>query len=89
MPIWLLMHLMWQRALKGRNVKLIMKPSLVESLHGVEDARFKALFMAKDYTQKEGVDFNEMFSLVVKHSSISLELKQIDVKIAFLHGELK
>ena len=55
----------------------------------MEDARFKALFVAKDYTQKEGVDFNEMFSLVVKHSSISLELKQIDVKIAFLHGELK
>ena len=41
----------------------------------LEDARFKALFVAKDYTQKEGVDFNEMFSLVVKHSSISLELK--------------
>ncbi|KAL6335130.1 hypothetical protein AAG906_027190 [Vitis piasezkii] len=88
MPIWLLMHLMWQRALKGRNVKLIMKPSLVESLHGVEDARFKALFVEKDYTQKEVWTSMKCF-LVVKHSSISLELKQIDVKIAFLHGELK
>ena len=26
MQIWLLMHLVWQRALKMRSLKLIMKP---------------------------------------------------------------
>jgi hypothetical protein len=45
------------------------------------------------------MDFNEIFSLVVKHSSIrvllamvalfDLELEQLDVKTAFLHGELE
>ena len=53
----------------------------------------------KGYTQKKGVDFNEMFSLVVKHNSIrvlldmvtlfDLELKQLDVKTVFSHGELE
>lgn len=54
---------------------------------------------AKGYTQKEGVDFHEVFSPVVKHSSIrvllalvcvqDLELEQLDVKTAFLHGKLE
>ena len=65
----------------------------------MEDARFKTRLVAKGYTQKEGVDFNEVFSPVVKHSSIrvllvmvalfDLELKQLDVKTTFLHGELE
>ena len=55
--------------------------------------------MAKGYAQKEGIDYNEIFSPVVKHSSIrillalvaqfDLELVQLDVKTAFLHGDLE
>jgi hypothetical protein len=70
-----------------------------EGILGVEDARFKAWLVAKGYSQREGMDFNEIFSLVVKHSSIrvllamvalfDLELEQLDVKTAFLHGELE
>ncbi|KAG8503721.1 hypothetical protein CXB51_001724 [Gossypium anomalum] len=47
----------------------------------------------------KGVDFTDVFSPVVKHSSIrallgimamhDLELDQLDIKIAFLHGELE
>ena len=54
--------------------------------------------MAKGFAQKEGVDYNEIFSTVVKHTSIpvllscdahgDLELEQLDVKTAFLHGDL-
>ena len=55
--------------------------------------------VAKGYAQKESIDYNEIFSSNVKHTSIrillaivaqfDLELEQIDVKIMFLHVELE
>ena len=66
---------------------------------GKDSVQFKTRLVAKGYAQKEGIDYNEVFSLVVKHSSIhillalvaqfDLELSQLDVKIAFLHGDLE
>lgn len=55
--------------------------------------------MTRELTQREGIDYNEVFSPVVKHRSIklllskvtqnNLELQQLDVKISFLHGDLE
>ena len=44
-----------------------------ESLDG-DTVRYKAKFVAKDYIQQESIDYNEIFSPVVKHSPIQILL---------------
>ena len=70
-----------------------------EGLSPSEPPKFKARLVAKGFSQIPSVDYNDVFSLVVKHSSIrtsfsivamhDLELVQLDVKTVFLHGELE
>ena len=60
--------------------------------------KYKARLVVKGFGQKQGIDFDEIFSLVVKMCSIlvilglaasmNLELEQLDVKTTFLHGDL-
>ena len=40
-----------------------------KSIEGVENTRYKARLVAKDYSKIPGVDFNDVFSAMVKHSS--------------------
>ncbi|RVW58198.1 Retrovirus-related Pol polyprotein from transposon TNT 1-94 [Vitis vinifera] len=61
--------------------------------------RYKARLVVKGFQQKEGIDYTEIFSLVVKMSTMrlvlgmvaeeNLHLEQLDVKTAFLHGDLE
>ena len=61
--------------------------------------RYKARLVAKEYTQREGIDYTEIFSSVVKFKTIhmmltivvqfDLELEQLHVKTTFLHRDLE
>jgi hypothetical protein len=61
--------------------------------------KFKARFVARGFSQKEGIDYDEIFALVARYTSIIIiisldsffdwKLHQMDVKTAFLNGEVE
>ena len=61
--------------------------------------QYKARLVVKGFAQKKGIYFDEIFYPVVKMTSIRtilslvvveyLHLEQLDVKMAFLHGDLE
>ena len=61
--------------------------------------KHKARLVAKGYKQEVGVDYKEVFAPVARHDTIRLVIAmttqnswlifQLDMKSAFLHGDLK
>ena len=96
----------WIHLKKNRTSELVRKPDGTKvmgykwiykkvGIPGVEPKRFKAHLVAKEYSQREGIDYKEIFFPVVRHISIRMllamtaagdyELEQMDVKMTFLH----
>jgi hypothetical protein len=85
--------------LTGRNPienKWVFKKNL--NVEGKVE-KHKARLVAKGYSQVEGIDFGEIFSLISKLTSIrfllsivvvfDFEVEQMDVKTTFLHGDME
>ena len=64
-----------------------------------EIIKYKARLVAKGYVQKQGIDFDEVYAPVARIETVRLilalaahhgwQVHHLDVKSAFLHGELK
>ena len=83
---------------KGKNIvesKWVFK--VKRNADGFVD-RFKSCLVAQGYSQAEGIDYHEVFSPVIQYSTMrsllalanmnDLEIHQMDVKTAFLQGDL-
>ncbi|KAJ9560945.1 LOW QUALITY PROTEIN: hypothetical protein OSB04_006105 [Centaurea solstitialis] len=92
----------WELVLIPKGKKAVRSKWVFKLKEGAtpeEKPRYKARLVAKGYSQIPGVDYNDIFSPVVKHTSIRallgmvasdvLELEQMDVTTVFLNGELE
>jgi hypothetical protein len=53
--------------------------------------KYKARFIARGFSQKEGEDYDETFALVARYTlvaSMGWILHKMDVKTSFLNGEI-
>ena len=83
--VWKLVELLKRHKTIGNKWVFIVKRKADGTIE-----RYKACLVAKSYTQKEGIDYDETFSSIVRFASIhlilaivvslDLELHQMDVK---------
>ena len=98
-PCMRTIHTSWWSCRKGRwhsKNKWVYK---LKPGDGGNPPRYKARIVVRGFQQKKRVDFDEIFARVVKMTSIqtvvsiaasmNLEVEQLDVKTAFLHGDLE
>ena len=81
---------------KGNSV--VTSKSIYKIKHAADGSieKYKARFVARGFSQKEGIDYEETFAPIAKYNSIRLvlalttvmkwKIHQMDVKTTFLNG---
>jgi hypothetical protein len=91
----------WTVVPRPRNKSVVTSKWLYKIKHAADGSveKYKARFVARGFSQKEGIDYDEIFAPVARYSSIRTiislaavfgwKLHQMDVKTAFLNGEVE
>ena len=91
----------WDVVPRPKDKSVVTAKWLYKIKHGSDGSaeKFKARFVARGFSQKEGIDYDDIFAPVARYTTIrsiialaatqGWSLHQMDVKTAFLHGAIK
>ena len=89
----------YSKGKRGRNIEMSEGIYSKVGICSVKSTSYKARLVIKGFTQKEIIDYQKIFSSIVKHTSLrllltiivqyNLVLEHMDVDIVFLHDNLK
>ena len=90
----------WEIVPRLTRKSVVMSRWLYKINHAADGSieKYKAISVARGFTQKEGIDYDETFAHVARYITIRTiislavvfewKLHQMDVKIAFLNGKI-
>jgi hypothetical protein len=91
----------WEIVPRPKNKDVVTSRWLLKIKHDVDGSieKYKAIFVARGFSQKEGIDYEETFAPMARYTSIRTiialaakmkwKLHQMDVKTAFLNGVIE
>jgi hypothetical protein len=91
----------WEVVRRPQGKSVVTSKWIYKIKHAIDGSveKFKARFVARGFSQKERIDYDEIFAPVARYTSIRIiislasvfnwKLHQIDVKAVFLNGEVE
>jgi hypothetical protein len=91
----------WEVVRRPEGKSIVPSRWLYKIKHAVDGSvdKYKARFVACGFSQKEGIDYEETFAPIARYTSIKViislasvlgwKLHQMDVKTAFLNGQVE
>jgi hypothetical protein len=91
----------WEVVPRPKNKDVVSSKWIYKIKHGADGSieKHKAIFVDRGFSQKEGIDYEEFFSLVARYTSIKTiislatkmkwKLHQMDAKTNFLNGVIE
>jgi hypothetical protein len=91
----------WDIVPRRNDISMVSSKWIYKIKHANDGSveKFKAIFVARGFTQKEGIDYKDIFSPVAMYtyirtiialaSVLGWKLHQMDVKTTFLNGKIE
>jgi hypothetical protein len=91
----------WDITLRPKEKSMVSSKWIYKIKHAADGSveNFKAIFVARGFTQKEGIDYEDTFAAIAKYTSIQTivslapvlgwKLHHMDAKTIFLKGKIE